>query len=198
MSHRPISSRAIEKTKPRIATSGRPTYRGVDRQNLPPNHKADAVIRATISEHRNQDEARPGRERYSRHDRRQRRSGPDRRRLAAGQVIGAADINHQNIARCAFEFGTAFFQECATPLYAILTRETFGHRTVNCRPVLAVPIALSQFDSQSRSPVCSLRIQETSRRRFRLSRTSGCDRSSYLTDVGSAYAMPRRTMPSCD
>jgi len=59
MSHRPISSRTIEKTKPRIAMSGRPTYRGVDRQNLPLNHKADAVIGATISEDRNQDEAHP-------------------------------------------------------------------------------------------------------------------------------------------
>jgi hypothetical protein len=32
---------------------------GVGRQNLPLNHKADAVIGATISEHRNQDEAHP-------------------------------------------------------------------------------------------------------------------------------------------
>jgi hypothetical protein len=32
---------------------------GVDRRNLPPNHKADAVIGATISEDCNPDEARP-------------------------------------------------------------------------------------------------------------------------------------------
>jgi hypothetical protein len=70
---------------------------GADRQNLPLNHKADALIGATISEDRNQDEARPGRELYSWHDRRQRRSGLDRRRLAAREVIGAADINYQNI-----------------------------------------------------------------------------------------------------
>jgi hypothetical protein len=62
---------------------------GVGRQNLPLNHKADAAIGATISEDRNQDKARPGRELYSHHDRRQRRSGPDRRRLAAREVIGS-------------------------------------------------------------------------------------------------------------
>jgi hypothetical protein len=33
---------------------------GVDRRNLPLNHKADAVMGATISEDRNQEEARPG------------------------------------------------------------------------------------------------------------------------------------------
>jgi hypothetical protein len=33
---------------------------GFDRRNLPPNHKADAAIGATVSEDRNQDEARPG------------------------------------------------------------------------------------------------------------------------------------------
>ena len=72
------------------------------------------------------------------------------------------------------------FREYATPL----TRETFGLvETVTLFP---------------KSPICSLRIQGTSRRRFRLSRTSRWDRSSSSTDVGSADAMPRCTMPSCD
>ena len=200
MSHRLISSRTIEKTKPRIAMSGRPTYRGVDRQNLPLNHKADAVIGATISEDRNQDEARPGRKLYPGHDRKQRRSGPDRRWLAARDGIGAADIIHENIARCAFEFGATFFRECATPLYAILTRETFGHRTVNRKPVLAVSIAPSQFDGKFTVEITGLQLENPRdlAAAIRLSRTSRWHRSSYSTDVGSAYAMPRCTMPSCD
>jgi hypothetical protein len=53
----------------------RADIRGVDPQNMPLNHRADAVIGATISEDCNQDEAGPDRELYSRHDRRQRSSG---------------------------------------------------------------------------------------------------------------------------
>jgi hypothetical protein len=93
--------------------------------------------------------------------------------------------------------GPRFFQECATPLYAILTRKTFGHRTVNRGPVLAAPIALGQFDGKFAVEILQLE-NPGDLAAFRLSRTSGCDRSSYLTDVGSADAMPRRTMLSCD
>jgi len=49
LSHRSISSRKIEKTKSRIANVRQDDIHGVDRQNLPRNHKADAVIGATIS-----------------------------------------------------------------------------------------------------------------------------------------------------
>jgi hypothetical protein len=78
--------------------------------------------------------------------------------LAAREGIGAADINHQNIARCPFEFGATFFKECATPLCAILTRETFGHRTVNRKPALAVPIALDQFDGKFAAEITGLQL----------------------------------------
>ena len=79
-------------------------------------------------------------------------------------MIGS-DINHQNIASCAFEFGTTFFKECATPLYAILTRETFRHRTVNRKPVLAVPIALSQFDGKFAVEITGLQPEKSRRPR---------------------------------
>jgi len=94
--------------------------------------------------------------------------------------------------------GLRFFQECATPFHAILTRETFGHRTVNRRPVLAAPIALGQFDGTFAVEILQLENPGDLAAAFRLSRTSSWDRSSYSTDAGSADAMPRRTILSCD
>jgi hypothetical protein len=72
--------------------------------------------------------------------------------------------------------------------------------TVNRRPFLAVPIALGQLDGTFAMEITGLQLDNPGdlAAAFRLSRTSGCDRSLYLTDVGSAYAMPRRTMLSCD
>jgi hypothetical protein len=62
---------------------------GVDRRNLPLNHKADAVMGATISEDRNQDWADPAASSIPTLIEGKRSSGPARRWLAAGGVIGS-------------------------------------------------------------------------------------------------------------
>jgi hypothetical protein len=62
---------------------------GVDCRNLPLNHKADAVMGATISEDRNQDWADPAASSIPTLIEGKRSSGPARRWLAAGGVIGS-------------------------------------------------------------------------------------------------------------
>jgi hypothetical protein len=63
---------------------------GVDRRNLPLNHKADAVVDATISEDRNQDGAAPAASFVPAMI----GDSADGRWLAAGEVIGS-NINHR-------------------------------------------------------------------------------------------------------
>jgi hypothetical protein len=159
MSHCPISSRTIEKTKPRIAMSGRPTYRGVDRQNLPLNHKADAVIGATISGHRNQDEARPGRELYSRHDRRRRSSGrtgndgsegSDRKHLIS--ITGIWNDAPLNL-------GLRFSTNARRPSMQSSRAKHLATSPSTRRPVLTVPIALGRFDGKFAVEMGGLQLQ---------------------------------------
>jgi hypothetical protein len=95
---------------------------GVNRRNLPLNHKADAVMGATISEERNQDGTAPAanfipamiegkRARDPTGDGWQR--GGDRKHLiSTTRLLHEAPLN----------LGLRFLWECATPL----TRETFG------------------------------------------------------------------------
>jgi len=63
---------------------------GVDRRNLPLNHKADAVIGATSSEDRNQDGPAAAASFIPATIEGSGAPGPDRRWLAAGEVIGSA------------------------------------------------------------------------------------------------------------
>jgi hypothetical protein len=62
---------------------------GVDRRNLPLNHKADAAMGATISEDRNQDGAARAASFNLTMIEAKRSSAPDGRWLAAGEVIGS-------------------------------------------------------------------------------------------------------------
>jgi hypothetical protein len=126
---------------------------------LPLNHKADAVIGATISEDRNQDEARPGRELYSRHDRRRRSSsrtgnvgseGSDRKHLiSTTRILHDAPLN----------LGLRFSGNARRSSMQSSRAKHFGHRTVNRKPVLAVPIAPSQFDGKFAVEMSGLQLQ---------------------------------------